>query len=146
MNHCHPIGDTAHGHDDAPLRVTINPEARVAVERTPAGLGDLVTGRWSTIGVDIINAGFVTGRFAIEASRAPGVEVRTPVTDLTGALRQRVEFGVRLLGPHPVDLTLRFWTLDSLGGLTDRNSTHLLLRVRDRRERWPIEVDALQAR
>jgi hypothetical protein len=113
---------------DAPLAVTINPEARVTVARTGAPLGELKPGEWHTIAVAVVNDGFVTGPLIAEAGPVPGVDWDLPVHHLTGEHRQDAAFRIRLDVPTVVDVTLTFRALAALGGLATHSTTNLLLR------------------
>jgi hypothetical protein len=46
---------------EAPIAITINPEARVSAVRTSTRLGHPKPGEWHKIPVTVINQGFVTG-------------------------------------------------------------------------------------
>ena len=78
---------------DAPLAVTINPEARVTVVRTGAPLGEPKPGEWHTVAVTVVNDGFVTGPLIAEAVPVPGVDWDLPVHHLTGEHRQETFSG-----------------------------------------------------
>jgi hypothetical protein len=114
---------------DAPLAVTINPEARVNVARTTAPIGELKPGTWHTIEVAVVNDGFVTGPLAVEADPVRGVELDLPVLELTGDHRQATGFRIRFETVDVVDLTLTFRALSALGGLATHSTVSLLLRA-----------------
>jgi hypothetical protein len=114
---------------DAPLAVTINPEARVNVARTTAPIGAPKPGEWHTIEVAVVNDGFVTGPLAVEADPVRGVELDLPVLELTGEHRQAAGFRIRFEAVDVVDLTLTFRALSALGGLATHSSVSLLLRA-----------------
>lgn len=113
---------------DAPIAVTINPEARVNVARTSAPIGELVAGEWHTIDVAVVNDGFVTGPLALEAEPVRGIELDLPVHELTGEHHQDASFRVRFDVPTTVEVTLTFRALAALGGLANHSTIHLLLR------------------
>lgn len=113
---------------DAAFAVTINPEGRVEARRTDVEVEALRLGEWATIGVAVVNQGYVTGPLQLRWSTVPGVEVDAPDVQLTGAPRQDTEFRVRLAEPAAADLTLRFWALGALGGLANKNTSYLYLR------------------
>lgn len=114
---------------DAPLAVTINPEARVNVARTTAPIGELTPGAWHTIEVAVVNDGFVTGPLAVEADPVRGVELDLPALELTGEHRQAIGFRIRFETGDVVDLTLTFRALSALGGLATHSTVSLLLRA-----------------
>lgn len=112
---------------DAPIAVTINPEARVSVVRTKAPIGDPQPGEWHTIPITVINQGFVTGALYIEADPVRGIKLDLPVHDLTGELHQDAALRVRL-DTSAVDVTLTFRAKSSLGGLANHSTIHFLVR------------------
>lgn len=112
---------------DAPIAVTINPEARVNVARSGAPVGVLTPGEWHTISVTVVNDGFVTGPLAVEAEPVRGHELDQVVHELTGEHRQDAVFRVRLAEPTMVDVTLSFRALGALGGLANHSTVNLLL-------------------
>lgn len=112
---------------DAPLAVTINPEARVSVVRTRSPIGDPKPGEWHTIPVAVINEGFVTGPLAIEADPVSGIQLDLPAHELTGENHQRTAFRV-LLDTSAVDVTLTFRAVAALGGLANHSTVHFLVR------------------
>ena len=115
---------------DAPLAVTINPEARVNVARGSAPIGTLKPGEWHTLAVTVVNDGFVTGPLAIEAEPVSGLQLELPPHELTGEHRQETAFRVRLDAPTVVDVTLTFRALGALGGLANHSTVNLLLSAR----------------
>ncbi|GAA1134886.1 hypothetical protein GCM10009630_36950 [Kribbella jejuensis] len=121
MGCCGPVAT------DAPIAVTINPEARVNVARSGAPVGTLTTGEWHTIPVTVVNDGFVTGPLVVEAEPVPGLELDAAANELTGEHRQDAAFRVRLDEPTMVDVTLTFRALGALGGLANHSTVNLLL-------------------
>ena len=115
---------------NAVFAVTINPEARVNVDRTDVSVDTLRPGDWTIIPVAVVNEGYVTGPLQLRWSIVPGVEIDASDTELTGAPVQDAQFRIRLTEPHDADLTLRFWALGALGGLANKNTTSLYLRCR----------------
>jgi len=116
---------------DAPLAVTINPEARVNVARSGAPIGTLKPGEWHTLAVTVVNDGFVTGPLAIEAQPVSGVQLDLPVHELTGEHRQDAALRVWIDAPTVVDVTLTFRALGALGGLANHSTVNLLLSARE---------------
>ena len=130
MSHCAPaVGCCGPVETDAPIAVTINPEARVNVARTSAPLGGFTPGDWHTIDVTVVNDGFVTGPLAIEAEPVRGIDLDLPVHELTGEHRQNTAFRIRFRTAAVADVTLTFRALAALGGLANHNTIHLLLRA-----------------
>jgi hypothetical protein len=114
---------------NAPIAVTINPEARVNVARSTAPIGRLAPGEWHTIDVTLINDGFVTGPLAIETEPVRGIELDLPRHELTGEHRQDLAFRVHFDAPAVVDVPLTFRALAALGGLATHSTLNLLLRA-----------------
>lgn len=114
---------------NAPIAVTINPEARVNAARTTAPIGELTPAEWHTIDVTLINEGFVTGPLAIETEPIRGVRLDLPLHELTGEHRQDLAFRIHLDAPTVVDVPLTFRALAALGGLATHSTIHLLLRA-----------------
>ena len=131
MTHQAPaIGCCGPVETDAPLAVTINPEARVNVARSGAPIGTLKPGEWHTLAVTVVNDGFVTGPLAIEAEPVSGLRLELPAHELTGEHRQEAAFRVKLDAPTVVDVTLTFRALGALGGLANHSTVNLLLSAR----------------
>jgi hypothetical protein len=124
--HC---GCSAPVETHAPIAVTINPEARVNVARTPAPIGRLTPAVWHRIDVTLVNEGFVTGPLTIETESIPGVHLDLPVHELTGEHRQEFAFRVLFEQPTVADVPLTFRALAALGGLATHSTIHLFLRA-----------------
>lgn len=123
----HATGCCGSVESEAPIAVTINPEARVSVARTGVPLGEPKPGEWHTIDFAVINEGFVTGSLAIEAEPVFGAQLDLPVHELTGEHHQDAAFRIRL-DTSAVDVTLTFRALTALGGLAKHSAIHFLLR------------------
>jgi len=115
---------------NAPIAVTINPEARVNVARSGAPIGTLTPGEWHPIAVTVVNDGFVTGPLVVESEPVSGLQLEVPAHELTGEHRQETVFWVRLDAPTVVDVTLTFRALGALGGLANHSTVDLLLSAR----------------
>ncbi|MEV0287992.1 hypothetical protein AB0H36_28080 [Kribbella sp. NPDC050820] len=113
---------------DAPLAITINPEARVTVARTGVPLGQPTPGEWHTIPVAVVNEGFVTGPLSIEPEPVDGVAWDLLVQELTGERRQDTSLRVRVDTLAVVDVTLTCRAMSALGGLATHSTTSFLLR------------------
>jgi hypothetical protein len=128
-HHADACGCSGPVETDAPIAVTINPEARVNAARTTAPIGRLTPDAWHTIDVTLINEGFVAGPLAIETDPIPGVELDLPLHELTGEHRQDIAFRIHFDAPTVVDVPLTFRALAALGGLATHSTVHLLLRA-----------------
>src|SRR5579862_7843783 len=121
-DHHEPSGDTVRP-DQAPITVTINPEARVSV----AWLGNLLPpfpcGRAATLRVKILNRGFVTSRLEVE----PVGEVRDNVnldfepSPLKGVPQEIRNLRITLKKSDPTDVTLAFKLLNETPDLGGRD-------------------------
>ena len=131
-HHAPALGCCGPVETDAPLAVTINPEARVTASRTSAPLGEATPGEWHTIDVTVVNEGFVTGPLAVEADPVRGVQLDLPVHELTGEQRQDAAIRIRLDAPTDVDVTLTFRALAALGGLANHSTVNFLVRSGER--------------
>lgn len=112
---------------EAPIAVTINPEARVSAVRTNAAIGEAKLGEWHTIDIAVFNEGFVAGSLVIEAEPARGIQLDLPVSELSGEHRQDTSLRIRL-DTSAVDLTLTFRAITALGGLAKHSTIHFLVR------------------
>ncbi|MEU8221619.1 hypothetical protein [Kribbella sp. NPDC048915] len=130
VHHAPAVGCCGPVTTDAPIAVTINPEARVNVARSGAPVGTLTPGEWHPIAVTVVNDGFVTGPLAVSCDPVRGLEVEQPWPELTGEHRQENVFRVRLDAPGVVDVTLTFSALQALGGLALHSTVNLLLTAR----------------
>jgi len=128
-HHADACGCSGPVETNAPIAVTINPEARVNAARTTAPIGKLTPAEWHTIDVTLINEGFVTGPLAIETEPVPGVTLDLPPHELTGQHRQDIAFRIHFDAPTVVDVPLTFRALAALGGLATHSTIHLLLRA-----------------
>ncbi|MDX3005089.1 hypothetical protein PWY87_25665 [Kribbella solani] len=114
---------------DAPIAITINPEARVNVTRTTAPIPTLTPNEWHPIPITLTNEGFVTGPLSITTDPVPGLDLDLPTPTITGAPRQDLAIHARLHSPTTVDISLTFRALNALGGLATHSQIHLLLRA-----------------
>lgn len=130
MNHqCGPNCSCCVVDSDAPIAVSINPEARVTAQRTAAPLDRGHVGAWTDLPYTVMNDGFVTGPLVIETWPVDGLEIDAPQLELTGVANQRGLLHIRLAYPGSVDITLRFWSLGAIGGLANKNTVTLLYRA-----------------
>jgi hypothetical protein len=112
------------------LELTVNPEARVSIQRTKAGLPEIICGQTTPLLMRIVNQGGVTSR------------VMSRVTDATSSVRlEDAELGPRLAGASveyrvlgvilahqgQVDFTLRFNVGPGTEDLGNRATVSLLV-------------------
>jgi hypothetical protein len=133
-------GDRQHIHDramidgqspkDPPIRITINPEARVSVILTGALPPPTRCGTISDLPVKIVNQGFVTARLEAElVGDAPaGVTLDFRPLPLTGVPEEFRELHIVMTNPGPIDLTIAFRAHNETPDLGGRDRIHFLLR------------------
>ncbi|MGW3955390.1 hypothetical protein ACWEKM_31660 [Streptomyces sp. NPDC004752] len=123
-SNCSCCGSTA---TEAPILVTINPEARVNVTRVPVALPEIRSGEWTAIPISVVNEGYTTGALVIEASPVMGIEFDDLHHVLTGR-NQEIHLLVRFDEAATVEIELRFLAAHALGGLSLHDTIPLILR------------------
>jgi hypothetical protein len=128
------IADHEHAHesaapDDPPIKITINPEARVSVTLSgalppPAACETAVDFR-----VKIINQGFVTSRLEAElvGDESEGTTLDFHPEPLKGVLEELRDLRITLIKPGSTDLTLSFRTHNNAPDLGGRDRVHFLM-------------------
>jgi hypothetical protein len=129
------IADHEHAHEaaalgDPPIKITINPEARVSVTLAgalppPAACGTAVDFR-----VKIINQGFVTSRLEAElvGDKPEGITLDFHPEPLKGVPEELRDLRITLSKPGSTDLTLSFRTHNNAPDIGGRDRVHFLLR------------------
>jgi len=134
------LTDMKHVHDhharattepgDAPITVTINPEARFSVSWTGGPLPAAVCGQPIQLPVRIVNQGFVTA--VVEAilvdSIPEGTNIDFSVEPLTGVREERRVLNLTLHHPGREDLTIAFRAKNDIPNLGGRDRVHFLAR------------------
>jgi hypothetical protein len=117
---------------DAPIKITINPEARVSVVMAgplpqPAACGSAVD-----LPVIIINQGFVTAQLEAElVGNAPaGVTVDFHPERLKGVPEEVRKLRVTLTKRGPTDVTIAFRAHNEIPDLGGRDRVHFLIHCR----------------
>ena len=127
-NHDHQAMEASPA-EEAPIKITINPEARVSVARG----GDLppafACGKAMELPIKIVNQGFVTAPLETRLvdSIPEGVSVELTVEPLKGTPEEHRMLRVTLNNPGPVDITVAFRAKNDISDLGGRDRIHLLL-------------------
>jgi hypothetical protein len=129
------FADHEHQHEgdalgDPPIKVTINPEARVSVILAgalppPAACGTAVDFR-----IKIVNQGFVTSRLEAEllGDKPEGTTLDFHPEPLKGIPEELRDLHITLTKPGPADLTISFRTHNNAPDLGGRDRVHFLMR------------------
>lgn len=114
--------------DDPPIRITINPEARVSVVLTNAPILAGRCGGDSEVNVRIINQGFITARLEAElvGSPPPGTAVSFDPDPLKGVAEEFRKLRLTLTRPGPTDLTITFHAKNGIPDLGGRDRIHFI--------------------
>jgi len=117
----------------APIKITINPEARISVVLADKLLPPAPCGGTLDLPVKIVNRGFVTARLevALVGDTPPGVTLDFDSESLKGLPEEYRELHIRLTEPGPVDLTIAFKAHNDIANLGGRNRVHFLMRCRE---------------
>jgi hypothetical protein len=126
-------GELIHDHRQvdmsAPLRITINPEARVSAMLAgelppPAPCGTAVD-----LAVSVLNHGFVTAQLEAHwvGDAPPGARLEFRPAPLSGATQELHSLKIYLTHPGPTDLAIAFKARDDVPDLGGRNRVHFLM-------------------
>jgi len=117
---------------NAPILVTINPEARVSAKWSGPTPPAAVCGSTVEIPVAVENQGFVTSTLQAHiVGLAPaGVTLRQPPQPLNGHPSEMRAIGITLSEPGPFDVTLEFSIPNEHPDLGGRARVHVLLACR----------------
>lgn len=137
---CAQTGEHAHKHDksetekaspnEAPIKITINPEARVSVVLAGMLPRPVPCGTAAEFSLKIVNQGFVTSRLEAEfASDVPaGVSLDFRPAPLKGVREEFRSLRITLTNPNPTDLTIAFKAHNELPDLGGRDRVHFVMR------------------
>ena len=114
---------------DPPIKITINPEARVSVTLAGALPPPVACGTAADLRVKIINQGFVTSRLEAELiGKTPaGAKLAFHPEPLKGVPEELRELRITLTKPGPTDLTVSFRTHNNAPDLGGRDRVHFLM-------------------
>jgi cell division septation protein DedD len=115
--------------NDPPIKITINPEARVSVALAGALPPPAPCGVATDLPVKIVNQGFVTAQLEAElVDNAPaGVTLDFHPAPLKGLPEELRALRIVLAQPGPVDLTIAFKAHDEIADLGGRDRVHFLM-------------------
>ena len=115
--------------DQAPIAVTINPEARVSVVWVGDVLPPVPCRRPVNLRVRIVNRGFVTSRLKVESvgEVRDNIKVDFESSPLQGIPEEVRNLRIILTKPDPTDVTLAFKLLNETPDLGGRDRIHFLM-------------------
>jgi hypothetical protein len=115
---------------DAPIRITINPEARVSVSRGGELPPSPACGTAMEVPVTIINQAFLTAPLeaTLVGNTPTHVRLEFPPDPLKGLPQEMRVLRVTLNKPEPTDLTISFRARNDIPDLGGRDRIHFLLR------------------
>jgi hypothetical protein len=117
-------------HNEAPIMITINPEARVSVALAGALPQPVSCGKAADLAVRIVNQSFAT--FRLEAQFADdvpaGVSLDFRPAPLKGVREEFRNLRITLTNPDPTDLTVAFKAHNELPDLGGRDRVHFVMR------------------
>jgi hypothetical protein len=116
--------------DDPPIKITINPEARVSVVMAGALPSPAPCGKAVDLLVKVVNQGFVTSQLEAEVvgDVPPEVTLNFHPAPLKGVPEELRMLHLTLTKPGVVDLTLAFRAHNEIPDLGGRDRVHFLLR------------------
>jgi hypothetical protein len=115
---------------DAPIAITINPEARLSVALGGALPAPVSCGEPAELTVAITNQGFVTSQLeaAFVGDAPAGATLDFHPVPLTGAPNELRALRITLTHPGATDLTIAFHARHEAPDLGERDRVHFLLR------------------
>ena len=127
--HNHP-GMGAVSPDDPPIKITINPEARVSVVLAGTLPAPVPCGKTADWPVKIVNQGFVTSQLeaGVVGDVPPEVTLDFHPAPLKGVPEEVRVLHLTLTKPGVIDLTLAFRAHNENPDLGGRDRVHFLLR------------------
>lgn len=122
--------------NEPPVKITINPEARVSAALVGALPLPAPCGTAVTLPVKIVNQGFMTSRLEAQlVDDAPSdVELDFHPDPLKGLPEERRELFITLTKPGPTDITIAFRAHNAILDLGGRNRIHFLMQCSPRPE------------
>lgn len=115
---------------DAPITITINPEARVSVVLSGALPASVACGKATAIPVMVVNHGFLTSTLEADlVGYVPtGVKIAFHGQPLKGAPEELRELRITLTEPGATDITVAFKAHHGSPDLGGRDRIHFLMR------------------
>jgi hypothetical protein len=126
--HNHP-GMGAASPDDPPIKITINPEARVSVMMAGALPSPVPCGTAADLPVKIVNQAFLTSQLEAEVvgNMSPAVTLDFHPAPLKGVPEELRMLHLTLTKPGVIDLTLAFKAHNEIPDLGGRDRVHFLV-------------------
>jgi hypothetical protein len=129
------LGGPEHNHDspaaptDPPIKITINPEARVSVVLGGAFPPAAACGTPVDLSVKIVNQGFVTSQLEAEfVGNVPvGATLDFHPERLKGLPEELRTLRITLTSPGPTDLTIAFRSHNNAPDLGGRDRVHFIM-------------------
>jgi hypothetical protein len=114
---------------EPPIKIIINPEARVSAVLSGRLPPPVPCGTAMVLPVKIVNQGYVTARLEVElvGSPIPGVEVTFESEPLKGLPEEVRNLRITLGERGPTDVTVAFRTHNVVPDLGGRNRIHFLM-------------------
>lgn len=137
---CAQTGEHAHKPDksetekaspsEAPIKITINPEARVSVVLAGMLPRPVPCGTAAEFSLKIVNQGFVTSRLEAEfvGDVPAGASLDFRPAPLKGVREEFRNLRITLTNPGPADLTIAFKAHNELPDLGGRDRVHFVMR------------------
>ena len=115
---------------EAPIQITINPEARVSVALSGTLPSPVPCGTAADLSVKILNLGFITSRLEAEfvGDTPAGVNLDFHPAPLKGSREEFRNLRITLSKPEPTDLTIRFKAHNEVPDLGGRDRIHFVMR------------------
>lgn len=116
-------------HQEAPIQITINPEARVSVALAGTLPDPVPCGTAADFSVRVLNQGFITSRLEAELVGDPpaGVQLDFHPVPLKGVPEEFRHLLVTLTRPDPIDLTITFKAHNEVPDLGGRDRVHFVM-------------------
>ena len=115
---------------EAPIKITINPEARVSVALAGVLPQPVSCGTAADFSVMIVNHGFVTSQLEAEivGDIPAGASLDFHPAPLNGAREEFRHLRITLAKPDPTDLTIAFKVHNEVPDLGGRDRVHFVMR------------------
>lgn len=119
--------------NDPPIKITINPEARVSVIRAGSLPAPVPCGTPAELLLKIVNQGFVTSRLEAKlvGDVPPDVTLDFRPEPLQGVPEELRKLHITLTTSGPTDLTISFKLRNDIADLGGRDRIHFLMSCRE---------------
>jgi hypothetical protein len=115
---------------EPPIKITINPEARVSVTLSGTLPRPVLCGTANDLAVEIVNQGFITSRLeaALVGDVPAGASLDFHPAPLKGVPEERRNLRITLMKPNPTDLTIAFKAHNEIPDIGGRDRIHFVMR------------------